>query len=65
MNDKEKLEEIDKIILDKTTGKPYTFHRITFDEKFREIVVPYTDEEKLEQIYRILHSTKNYEESPA
>ena len=25
----------------------------------------WTDEEKLEQIYRILHSTKNYEESPA
>ena len=24
-----------------------------------------TDKEKLEQIYRILHSTKNYEENPA
>jgi len=49
MNDKEKLEEIDKIILG-------------YDKRTR---IKYTDEEKLEQIYRILHSTKNYEESPA
>ena len=52
MNDKEKLEEIDKIILDKTEADKRTGTK-------------YTDEEKLEQIYRILHSTKNYEESPA
>ena len=47
LTDKEKLKEIDKIICDELTHAGRT----------------YTDEEKLEQIYQILHSTKNYEEN--